>query len=292
MIKRQRIHILLIFVGIFAIYQIYEYFTPFSQLPENFQSRREWGVSLLHSPKCPNSSKTLTLIKTSPNNFKLRQLARKSAELQKSDAILFLIGRHEEDSRLDAEIEKYDDIIIGDFIDSYYNLTLKTLTGYRFFTQNCNGPKWAIFADDDTFIDQKALEHFQSSELDPYRPYCLFKLHWNVGVIRSRDFLRRIFSHDTWQKYQISENQYSLASYPPYCGGPCSLVSSKFAEIIYNQALVTNPGIFTMEDVFFTGILRVKSNLDAPLTANGICTHFNHHDKELRLVERLASLEG
>ena len=57
-------------------------------------------------------------------------------------------------------------------------------------------------------------------------------------------------------------------------------VSSKFAEIIYNQALVTNPGIFTMEDVFFTGILRVKSNLEAPLTANGICTHFNHDDKD------------
>ena len=57
-------------------------------------------------------------------------------------------------------------------------------------------------------------------------------------------------------------------------------VSSKFAEIIYNQALVTNPGIFTMEDVFFTGILRVKSNLEPPLTANGICTHFNHDDKD------------
>ena len=87
--------------------------------------------SLLRAPKCPNSTDTLTLIKTSPKNFKLRQLARKSARLQKSNAILFLIGRHEECRQLDEEIEEYDDIIVGDFIDSYYNLTLKTLTGYR-----------------------------------------------------------------------------------------------------------------------------------------------------------------
>ena len=108
--------------------------SPLSLVGAVDDQRKVWNknrASLLHAPQCPNDSETLTLIKTSPKNFKLRQLARRIAEVQNSGTILFLIGRHEGDSRLEGEIEKYDDFIIGDFIDSYNNLTLKTLTGYR-----------------------------------------------------------------------------------------------------------------------------------------------------------------
>ena len=65
---------------------------------------------------------------------------------------------------------------------------------------------------------------------------------------------------------------------------PENKVSSEYAKIIYNQSFVTNPGDFTMEDVIFTGILRVKSNLEAPVqsddTVKGICRHFNYADKD------------
>ena len=55
------------------------------------------------------------------------------------------------------EIEKFDDVIIGDFFDSYQNLTLKTWTGHRFvnskYFKDCQTADWVIFHDDDAFVD-------------------------------------------------------------------------------------------------------------------------------------------
>ena len=63
-------------------------------------------------------------------------------------------------SLLEEEMKLHQDFIIGDFIDSYRNLTLKTLTSYTYFTQHCNSneTKWIVLNDDDTFIDQVHLD--------------------------------------------------------------------------------------------------------------------------------------
>ena len=40
---------------------------------------------------------------------------------------------------LSMEIEEFDDFIIGDYIDSFKNLTLKTFSGYKYYRQYCGG---------------------------------------------------------------------------------------------------------------------------------------------------------
>ena len=52
-----------------------------------------------------------------------------------STKIFFVIGLSEID--LTNEIKLYDDIIIGDFKDTYENLALKTLLGYQFSIHYC-----------------------------------------------------------------------------------------------------------------------------------------------------------
>ena len=52
-----------------------------------------------------------------------------------STKIFFVIGLSEMD--LTKEIKFYDDIIIGDFKDTYENLALKTLLGYQFSIHYC-----------------------------------------------------------------------------------------------------------------------------------------------------------
>ena len=37
------------------------------------------------------------------------------------------------EKQLEDEMKKFDDFIIGDFQDTYENLTLKTLTSYTYF---------------------------------------------------------------------------------------------------------------------------------------------------------------
>ena len=55
------------------------------------------------------------------------------------------------------EHSTFDDFVIGDFVDSYNNLTLKTMTGHRFlnseYFDSCHNRKWVMFHDDDSYID-------------------------------------------------------------------------------------------------------------------------------------------
>lgn len=46
----------------------------------------------------------------------------------------------------------YGDIIPQDFIDLYYNLTLKTIKAFRWVTEFCPIVKYAVKADSDVFL--------------------------------------------------------------------------------------------------------------------------------------------
>ena len=50
--------------------------------------------------------------------------------------MFFVIGLSETD--LTNEINRYDDIIIGDFEDNYENLALKTMLGYQYSVNHCS----------------------------------------------------------------------------------------------------------------------------------------------------------
>ena len=69
--------------------------------------------------------------------FKFRAYSKRGAELQK-------------------EMDKFNDFIVGDFIDSYRNLTLKTFTGYKYVNEYClhNEKKLVLMHDDDTLINE------------------------------------------------------------------------------------------------------------------------------------------
>ena len=67
--------------------------------------------------------------------------------------------------------------------------------------------------------------------------------------------------------------------FPPYCGGPCTLLPNSYVKSAFDVAKNTNPGDFHDEDVLFTGIIRVKSSAPEPTKVKGICTHYNDVDK-------------
>merc|ERR1711990_16542 len=92
-------------------------------IPENFKENRNWDVTIVKAPKCPSTVKILRLIKTAPFNFDLRQNMRSHIRNQRgqTEGIFFLIGRSDpKDQRtkiLETEIKKFNDFIIGDYID-------------------------------------------------------------------------------------------------------------------------------------------------------------------------------
>ena len=54
------------------------------------------------------------------------------------------------------EMNRFNDFIIGDFIDSYKNLTLKTFSGYKYVSEYCsnNENKLILMHDDDILVNE------------------------------------------------------------------------------------------------------------------------------------------
>lgn len=275
--------------------------TPFTILPSKYSIEVPWNVTIINGPKCQNVP-LIYLIKTSPYNFELRQLSRLMLKKQGGVTAFFVIGLRDSslhssayEKLLQEEIENNKDFIVGNIIDSYRNLTLKTLTSYTYFTQFCNPDKtkWIILNDDDTFVDQfKVDQLLPKLNPDSWSPYCLEdKIRSNTVVTRDTSYFRRFFYPNSWKKELITLDEYDQPYYPTYCGGQCCLISSSYLLKTKEKADVTNPLGFTIEDVFFTGVLRLLAGLDNPITVPDICIHFNDKDKILKLSARINKLE-
>ena len=72
---------------------------------------------------------------------------------------VFVIGKFSDGeinqnwNKVVKEQEKYQDIIIGDFVDTYSNLSYKGLTALKFINKYCLKAKWVIKVDDDVLAD-------------------------------------------------------------------------------------------------------------------------------------------
>ena len=162
---------------------------------------------------------------------------------------------------------------------------------FRYIDEYCNpnDEKMILFQDDDTVVVEKDFEKFVTSQefigrsLDPgitgisgasiVTPFCLET--WpiaNARVIRPGNRKHTIIEVERWS---VPEEIYPKDFYPPYCSGTCYAISSNYAREISKTASRTNPQTFHHDDVLFTGILRVKADIDIPTTVVGICTHYN-----------------
>ena len=80
---------------------------------------------------------------------------------------MFILGRPTE-SNIDAvvtnENNKYHDLIQGDFVDTYFNNTIKTLMTFGWLYNYCDNSTFYLFVDDDYYISVKNAMHFLRNE--------------------------------------------------------------------------------------------------------------------------------
>ena len=110
------------------------------------------------------------LVKSSISNFKNRNAIRKTWGYEKRFAdvqirTVFLLGTSSSDNayiqaNIDLENEKHRDIVQGDFIDTYYNNTLKTLMGIKWAAEFCSTSRFYFFVDDDFYVSTRNLLRF------------------------------------------------------------------------------------------------------------------------------------
>ena len=70
--------------------------------------------------------------------------------------LVFLLGKSVNrtlEEEITAEAGDFGDIVQGNYIDTYANLTLKALNGMEYRKRFCNQPEFVLAIDDDTYLD-------------------------------------------------------------------------------------------------------------------------------------------
>ncbi|KAM9320389.1 beta-1,3-galactosyltransferase 5 [Gastrophryne carolinensis] len=141
-----------------------------------------------------------------------------------------------DDIGLPEEVQTYKDIIQKDFVDSYYNLTIKTLMGIDWIVHYCPQTSYVMKTDTDMFINTLYLVELL---LRKNQTTDLF-----TGLLKINDPpVRNIFN-----KWYISKTEYGEDMYPPFCSGTGYVFSVDIAQKVY-KIYPTIP-YFKLEDVY------------------------------------------
>ena len=194
----------------------------------------------------PRNVFVLFMVVTAPGHFVRRDLIRKTygnkdqwPPLKRGVfATVFLLGTPQNatlQKLIEEEASRHRDIVQEDFVDTYANLSRKTVMGLKWVTNHCRHACYTMKIDDDSMINQgRFLWIFKESSL----------FNWTASeALISAPVLR-----NTSSKYFISEEYYPAPTYPPYLNGPGYLLSNNLVELTYKMALTTP--LFPWEDVF------------------------------------------
>ncbi|XP_053611995.1 beta-1,3-galactosyltransferase 1-like [Plodia interpunctella] len=232
------------------------------------------GHEVSHPELCPAFGSELQLmifVFTAPSHFKQRQAIRMTwGDTVKipNVSLAFIIGITPNESESFGYSDRslileedliYRDIIIGRFIDTYNNLTLKSLSMLEWMNTYCSLVPRMLKTDDDMFINVPKLLQFAEESLRKN----ITKTIW--GQIR----LDKPIRNNTTHKHFVTSGEFQGDVYPNFMTGPAYLMTSDVTRDLF--AAAANEPYLRLEDVFITGVLATKlriQKIDVPLFYN------------------------
>ncbi|XP_077777841.1 beta-1,3-galactosyltransferase 1-like [Podarcis muralis] len=228
---------------------------------------------LLNEPKkCWERSPFLILLViTEPQDFATRQAIRQtwgneSSVPGVSILRLFLTGVQPKfgyplQALLEEESSIHRDIIQQDFLDTYNNLTLKTLMGMEWISKFCPNATYVVKADSDIFLNVNYMvSHLLQPHLPPKKNYMTGYIYWKTKPVREKAC-----------KWYVPQEVYPNETYPPYCAGPGYVFSGDLAKKIYQVAKTIR--VINMEDVFM-GICLYELGISVTNSPRGLFNVF------------------
>ena len=102
----------------------------------------------------------IAFVPVSPNSFEIRDLIRSTwahnKYLKSKAKVIFLLGISTEsivNFQINDESLTYADIVQYDFVDTFYNLTIKTIMGFKWVSNYCQNAKFTLKVDDDIVVN-------------------------------------------------------------------------------------------------------------------------------------------
>ncbi|XP_053164897.1 beta-1,3-galactosyltransferase 5-like [Hemicordylus capensis] len=207
--------------------------------------RRNGDFLKLPDTDCSRNPPYLVILVTSQlGQIKSRSVIRETWGKEREVAgkrivTYFLLGNNSRpDDQIVVSMEglRYKDIIQKDFMDTYYNLTLKTLMGLEWIHKFCSQTKFVMKTDSDMFINTYYLVELL---LKRNRTTRLF-----TGALKMHGYPIR----DPGSKWFVSKEEYPGNYYPPFCSGTGYVFSTDVANEVYTVS--KKVPFFKLEDVF------------------------------------------
>ncbi|XP_078472120.1 beta-1,3-galactosyltransferase 4-like [Lampetra planeri] len=181
--------------------------------------------------------------------------------------VVFVLGVTRSDrTRASVQNESVErrDIVQVEFLDTYRNLTLKTMATLQWFVSRCPGVRFLLKADDDVFVNPHSLvEHLHGAH-GPASPadedYGGGGKGGGVGGGGGGEgghdlYLGRVHSRvrpnrDPASKAFVSDERFPGDHYAPYCSGTAYVLSGSAARKVLSTALLLPAPLLPLEDVF------------------------------------------
>ncbi|XP_060567640.1 beta-1,3-galactosyltransferase 1-like [Ruditapes philippinarum] len=158
----------------------------------------------------------------------------------------FLLGKPTNDVFHETVVQEnnvYHDIIKEDFIDTYMNLTYKTIMGFKWVVTFCPTAKYILKTDDDMYINVPNFVHYVNTSGAELENHVVGSCETIPSPIRNKN-----------SKWYASIESYKERRYPGYCSGTGYLTSFNIVNKIF--AISSKIPFFYFEDVYVGLCLR------------------------------------
>lgn len=259
----------------------------FDKMPDQMKEfvshmyRRDYPVLLQPNAVCGAGAKKekeppllLLAIKTTEVNFKNRQAIRRTwgqegwvAGQKKNNSKIqgggyvrrvFLLGKENPQdlgvdlsALMEMESKHYGDILQWDFSDTFFNLTLKDVLFWNWFSQFCNQTLFVLKGDDDVFVNTPRLISYLQDQLrKPHNDEIMND--FMVGDVITDALPNRVNK----SKYFVPDSFYH-GTYPTYAGGGGVVYSGMLTKRLNNISKRVH--LFPIDDVF-VGMCMARLN--------------------------------
>ncbi|KAM8946558.1 N-acetyllactosaminide beta-1,3-N-acetylglucosaminyltransferase 2 [Pelodytes ibericus] len=264
----------------------------FQNLPDRFKDFlyylrcKNYSLILDQSQKCKDKPFLLLAIKSITSHFDRRQAIRESwgKELSINNMTVvrvFLLGdTPAEDNHpnltdiVKFESQKYKDILLWNYRDTFFNLTLKEVLFLKWVSHSCADAQFIFKGDDDVFVNtHQILDYLKTLSAEKAKNLFIGDVIKDAGPHRDKKL-----------KYYIPESLFE-GSYPPYAGGGGFLYSGQLALRLYNAT--SRVLLYPIDDVY-TGMVLEKLGI-VPVKHKGFKT-FDIDEKHKKNICSYSSL--
>ena len=229
-------------------------YVNFTGEPSSFIAHVENPYVIENKDVCKNVTNLscIVIVNTATFHFSRRANMRDTwtnSKILKHHVIktVFLLGRTSNrlvQTMIDNEQETFGDIVQGNFIDTYQNLSHKAVLGLRWVSENCHHAKLVVKVDDDVFLDTfELLTRFENEYKYKTRHiWCPLRIPTNSVIYRGG-------------RWKVAPNIFpNMTSYPfPNCMGFVVVATNDTTRDLYQAAKVTS--FFWIDDIFVYGML-------------------------------------